>query len=130
VASEIKVSSGTTGFSEAINQMLEETLAENEEALRAHVKDACKVARDDLRKTSPRRKSGETAGDYAKGWSYAIEETAEGAYKGTVYNKTDYQLTHLLEKGHAKRNGGRVAAIPHIEPAFEDARKVMEEGTT
>ena len=125
MASEIKVSAGTTGFSEAINQMLEETLREDDEALREHVKDACKVAKSDLRSNSPKK-----SGDYAKGWAYAIEDSAEGAYKGTVYNKTDYQLTHLLEKGHAKRNGGRVAAIPHIGPAFEDARKVMEEGTT
>lgn len=124
MASEIKVSSGTTGFSEAINQMLEETLAENEEALREHVVDACKVAKSDLRANSPRK-----TGDYAKGWAYKIKDTAEGSYHGTVYNKTDYQLTHLLEKGHAKRNGGRVAAIPHIEPAFEDARKTLEEGT-
>lgn len=125
MASDIKVSAGTTGLSEAINQMLEETLAENEEALREHVKDACKVAKSDLRSNSPKK-----SGDYAKGWAYAIEDSAEGAYKGTVYNATNYQLTHLLEKGHAKRGGGRVEGIPHIEPAFEDARETMEEGTT
>ena len=119
------MSAGTTGFSEAINEMLEETLAEDEEALREHVKDACKVARDHLRKTSPRK-----TGAYAADWAYAIENAAEGAYNGTVYNRSHYQLTHLLEKGHAKRNGGRVAAIPHIGPAFEDARKTLEEGTT
>ena len=55
-------------------------------------------------------------GDYAKGW------TSKNTYKGkyskinTIHNKTDYQLTHLLEYGHVKRNGGRVAAKPHIKP--------------
>lgn len=125
MASDIKVSAGSTGFSEAINEMLEETLAEDEEVLRKHVVDACKVAKSDLRKNSPRK-----TGDYANGWTYKVNDNASGSYHGTVYNSTTYQLTHLLEKGHAKRGGGRVDGIPHIEPAFEDARKVMEEGTT
>ena len=125
MASEIKVSAGSTGFAEALNQMLEESLAENEAALREHVKDACKVAKSDLRSNSPKK-----SGDYAKGWAYKVTSPAEGSYHGTVYNSTKYQLTHLLEKGHAKRGGGRVAGIPHIEPAFEDACETMEEGTT
>ena len=125
MASDIKVSAGSSGFSEAINEMLEETLAEDEEILRQHVVDACKVAKSDLRKNSPRK-----TGDYAKGWAYKVTSTAEGSYHGTVYNATTYQLTHLLEKGHAKRGGGRVAGIPHIGPAFEHAAETMEEGTT
>lgn len=51
-------------------------------------------------------------GDYKKGWRLKKVE------KGYVaHNKTDYQLTHLLEKGHAKRGGGRVEAKIHIDPA-------------
>ena len=65
-----------------------------------------------LHAKSPKKKT--KGGQYAAGWTL---KPAPGRLKGyIVYNATDYQLTHLLEKGHAKVNGGRVRAIPHIRP--------------
>lgn len=51
-------------------------------------------------------------GDYKKGW-----RVKKQAKKYIVHNATNYQLTHLLEFGHAKVSGGRVEAKPHIKRA-------------
>lgn len=55
-------------------------------------------------------------GDYSKGWRVKKKRKTF-----VVHNATDYQLTHLLEHGHAKRGGGRVPAFVHIAPAEDQA---------
>ena len=73
---------------------------------------AKKIARDGVRKL--RANSPVRTGDYRKGWRARKVDNV-----WTVYNATDYQLTHLLEKGHAKVDGGRVAPRVHIRPVEE-----------
>jgi hypothetical protein len=65
----------------------------------------------DLTQDSP-----EKTGDYKKGWRVKKFKKVN-----IVHNKTDYQLTHLLEHGHVKINGGRTDAQIHIRPNEEIA---------
>ena len=54
-------------------------------------------------------------GKYRKSWKNKVLR-GRGHISVTVYNAKYYRLTHLLEYGHAKRNGGRTKAFNHIEP--------------
>ena len=64
-------------------------------------------------------------GKYNKGWRVKTEKGARYVHT-TIHNATDYQLTHLLENGHATRNGGRTKAYKHIEPVADDCSEKFE----
>lgn len=107
--------------SETINEMLELYSKDVDEVVQEALPKVGKETVKELKQTSPKR-----TGDYAKGWTQKVEKERLGS-KLTVYNKTRYQLTHLLEKGHAKVSGGFVPGKPHIKPAQDKAeRKAME----
>ena len=62
-------------------------------------------------------------GNYAQGWTSQMD-TGRLSAQGTIYNQKTPGLPHLLENGHALRNGGRSRAFPHISPVEE---KISEE---
>ena len=107
MADTVKIEDLATELATALSDYSEEVTQGVMKAIDEESKEAAKG----LKNQSP-----VLTGDYAKGW------TSKNTYKGkyskinTIHNKTDYQLTHLLEYGHVKRNGGRVAAKPHIKP--------------
>lgn len=61
---------------------------------------------------------------YYRGWR-TYSETTRLSQKETIYNSKLPGLPHLLEYGHALRNGGRTAARIHIAPVEAEAEKMM-----
>ena len=85
--------------------------------LKTAVKKAGRTAKSDIAKSAPVR-----TGAYAKSWRMKVTEESAVGIGVTVYSPSHYMLAHLLENGHAKRNGGRVAGERHIGPAVPWAR--------
>lgn len=85
--------------------------------------EAEKVAKEgvkSLKSTSPRNKRATASrGKYAKGWRVK-KENSRGEVHCIIHNATDYQLTHLLEKGHLNRDGSKTAPRVHIKPVEEE----------
>ena len=65
-------------------------------------------------------------GRYKKSWTAKKTKENSHSLEMTVHSKDRYQIAHLLEHGHAKRGGGRVAAIPHIAPAEANGADMLE----
>lgn len=67
---------------------------------------------------------------YRKGWTVTFEQ--HRLYIEAIVHNKDYQLTHLLESGHAKWLWGRstneeVRAFPHIAQVNEEAQRMLVE---
>ena len=93
-------------------------------------KEVAKEAVEELKNTSPVGK-GSRKGHYKNGWRAKVVSETANAINITVHNAKKPGLAHLLEYGHAKKKGGRVAAKPHIaaveQKAIEDFEKKIKQ---
>ena len=107
-------------MAEAIEKELMEYHELATDELKTAVKKAGRTAKSDIGKSAPVR-----TGAYAKSWRMKVTEESSVGIGVTVYSPSHYMLAHLLENGHAKRNGGRVAGERHIGPAEEHAKEQL-----
>lgn len=91
------------------------------EDMKTAVKNAGDTARKEIVSSSPK-----DSGAYARSWTVKKTKESASALEVTVHSRNRYQLAHLLEFGHAKRGGDRVAARPHIALAEEKAIEQLE----
>ena len=72
-------------------------------------------------------KSPKKTGEYAADWRVSQVEKTSHKIRLVIHSPKHYSRVHLLEKGHAKRNGGRVEGIPHVAPAEQHGEKMLEQ---
>ena len=85
------------------------------------VKKAGNEVRSEIQANAPK-----DTGAYAKSWAVKKMKESSEKLEVVVHSKNRYQLTHLLEYGHALRGGGRAKAQPHIAPAEEHGIEGLE----
>ena len=90
-------------------------------SMKKAVRTTAKPVKDEISANAPKR-----TGAYSKSWTAKKTKENSHSLEMTVHSKNRYQLAHLLEKGHAKRGGGRVSGKPHIAPAEEKGVQLFE----
>lgn len=114
----------TDDMAKAVQSILAEYEGVTVDAMKRSVDKAAKEAVKKLKANSPKR-----SGRYAAGWAQKKDvQRNRFSYGKIVYNEKYYRITHLLEKGHRKVNGGFVSARPHIAKVEAEAIETLVEG--
>ena len=105
----------------AINEGLQEYATFAAAGVKSAVRKAAKTVKEQIEAGAPTR-----TGHYKSSWVATKQEESSQSLQMVVHSIDRYQLAHLLENGHAKRGGGRVAGRPHIAPAEQMGEELLQ----
>ena len=103
-----------------IKGILNEYSVDIQESIVKTAENVAKKGAEKLKQTSPKR-----TGKYSKGWRVRTTKGRDEV-SSTIYNATNWQLTHLLEKPHLLRNGRLSTPKVHIYPVEQQCIKEYE----
>lgn len=104
-------------ITKAVSEYTEDVSA----AIETEVKNTADQVLAEVKRTAPKN-TGEYARTFVK-----TDKSLPGKRRYVIWNKKHYRRVHLLEFGHAKVNGGRVPAYPHLRPAHDRYASEMVE---
>lgn len=105
----------------AINEGLQEYATLAAAGVKSAVRKSAKTIKEGIEAGAPTQ-----TGHYKSSWVATKQEESSQSLQMVVHSKDRYQLAHLLENGHAKRGGGRVAGRPHIAPAEQMGEELLQ----
>lgn len=108
-------------LADTVMEYLDEYADVSTEGMKKAVRKAGNTVKKEIGANAPK-----DTGAYGKSWSVKNTKETSKSLEVTVYSRNRYQLAHLLEFGHAKRGGGRVAGKSHIAPAEENGIRQLE----
>lgn len=118
----------TLDLSKAVTQLLDQYGEDITTTVKQAIKEVAKEAVPIVQSVSPVNKHqvAKDKGRYRKGWTYAVTNEGYGMNTMTIYNKTDWQLTHLLNNGfYSVRAGRRIEGDGHIDKAETEINDLL-----
>lgn len=111
-----------------VNKILQEYADDVDQVVLKAEEDVAKEAVKKLKSTSPKARYNGGHRHYADDWK--IDNRNKKMYAHIIIHNKQYQLTHLLEKGHDIVRGGKVvghaSAQPHIKAVEEWVKDEVE----